>query len=142
MPAKVKRNKFFRFNQYQFSIIMITFVPMLIIALTVTFLVRNMHMQAIVNLIYGSSIDMVHFIEQAAFVLLVTVWSMFVLTVFIAFTVSSRLVGGFERIIRELDSVIEHKYPDQIIARKKDKLAYELVTRINKIIAQHPKKKN
>ncbi|MBF0479217.1 MAG: hypothetical protein HQL26_07005 [Candidatus Omnitrophica bacterium] len=138
MPTKVNRNKFFRLNQYQLSIILVTFVPMLVMAVTVTFLVRNMHMQAIVNLIYGSSTDMVHFIEQAAFVLLATVWTLFVISMVIAFSVSNRLVGGFERILRELDSVIEHKYPNKIVARKKDKLASELVSRINMLIEKIP----
>ena len=55
-----------------------------------------------------------------------------------AYDVSSRLVGAFERILRELDEIIAGKGKHHIKARKDDLLANTLLERVNKLIDKLP----
>ncbi len=57
--------------------------------------------------------------------LLVTIW---------VYKIANKLVGAFERIIRELDTVIETKQKKHLAVRKGDELPSELITRINVLI--------
>lgn len=51
-----------------------------------------------------------------------------------AYRVSSHLVGAFERILKELDDIIEKNEKRHLQARKGDQLAEELLSRVNVLI--------
>src|SRR3989344_749686 len=56
------------------------------------------------------------------------------LGIFWAYSISNRLIGPFERVIRELDEVISQNKKRHISARPGDELAGELLKRINTLI--------
>lgn len=58
----------------------------------------------------------------------------FLFIIFWAYRVSSHLVGAFERILKELDGVIEKNEKKHLHARKGDQLAEELLSRVNVLI--------
>jgi len=58
----------------------------------------------------------------------------FFLNIIWAYRASSRLLGAFERILRELDNILETKQKRHIQARENDRLANELLERVNKLI--------
>ncbi len=62
----------------------------------------------------------------------------FYLIIVSAYKVSNRLVGPFERIISELDALIEKRDKRHLTARKGDELAEELLKRINTLIDRLP----
>ncbi len=55
-----------------------------------------------------------------------------------SYKMSSQLVGSFERILRELDSILTGKDKRHIQTRKGDLLAEELLKRINALIDKVP----
>jgi len=52
----------------------------------------------------------------------------------ISFIISRNMVGAFERIVRELDEVIEGKRVGPLTARRYDVLAKDLLQRVNVLI--------
>ena len=58
--------------------------------------------------------------------------SLFIILV-IAYRITYRIIGPFDRIVRELDEVAKDKKQDHIVLRKKDKFK-PLVDGINKLI--------
>ena len=60
----------------------------------------------------------------------------------VAFIISHRMVGGFGRVLHELDEVIAGRSKRTIIARPKDDLFNELLKRVNVLIEFYVKNKN
>ena len=63
------------------------------------------------------------------------------LLIFIAvlgFQISNRILGGSERIIRELDKILDGQSKNPITLRKGDELLAELLKRINALIERIP----
>ena len=56
----------------------------------------------------------------------------------LAYAMSNQMVAAFERIIRELDEIIEGRAKGPIAARGRDKLANALLKRLNMLIENIP----
>jgi len=54
------------------------------------------------------------------------------------YKISNRLVGPYERVLREIDGVLEGKGKKIIVARKGDMLFEELLKRVNELINRMP----
>lgn len=136
MPKKIRRNRFLNVNKYQRSIILAGFVPMAVLCVSLVILLKTLHSEAIIYVLYGTKNEMVQFLDQFGFWILLLSWSIFLISMVWLFCLSSYLAGPFERILRELDLVIEQKKSKRITARKKDFLANDLLKRIN-ILLEH-----
>ena len=55
-----------------------------------------------------------------------------------AYAVSNDVVGPFDRIIRELDEVIDGGARQPITVRQRDELAHELLKRVNVLVKNLP----
>lgn len=62
----------------------------------------------------------------------------FLLVIVWAYTITNKLVGAFDRILKELDEVIAGKQKRHLSVRKGDELAEEVVRRINLLIDRLP----
>lgn len=62
----------------------------------------------------------------------------FYLIIVSAYKVSNKLLGPFERIISELDTLIEKREKRHLSTRKGDELAEELLKRVNTLIDRLP----
>ncbi len=69
---------------------------------------------------------------------LMTICLMLFLMIFWLYYVSNKLVGPYERVLRELDEVVAGKHKNPIGLREGDDLFKELLKRINPIIAKLP----
>jgi len=61
-----------------------------------------------------------------------------ILGVVLAYVITNRLLGPFERILRELDEVVAGRSKGPIGARKCDLLANEILERVNVLISKTP----
>ncbi len=135
MAAKChRRHKYFHINKYQLKIILLSLIPSLIVCLFTSLMVRKYYFDTIDVLLFDSVADSVEFITKRGIVIVATIWAFFIFTFILAVTVSGNLVGAFLRIIKELDEILEGKDKKQIMARKRDGLANELLVRINKVL--------
>jgi len=85
-------------------------------------------------ILYTTQPPSVGFVIQWGVVLLVVIWSIFIVSVAAAFFVSGDLVGAFGRIFRELDGMIQGGEKKILRVRRNDELARELSERINVFI--------
>ena len=134
------RKRFFRANQYQKRIIALAFIPVIII-IVFTWIIMEVFYRAMIGVIlYQSSAEAVRMINQWSGIIFVGFLAVLIGTIFWSFSVSLNLVGAFERIIRELDELIDNKSNKTLKARPKDDLANELLKRINVLIEQSAQK--
>ena len=68
----------------------------------------------------------------------ITCFFLFVILL-LSFLISKNLVGAFDRILKELDEVIDGKDRNKIGVRVRDDLANELLSRVNVLIKNLPK---
>ncbi len=134
MSDQPKKRNYFIANKYQNSIVYVTFIPSLIIALVITIciiLYQLSLMNAVINSEVGPGIE---FIKNRGAIIIVVVWVFFMSNMIWAFHVSKNLVGPFVRITRELDEIVNGKAQKKIVARPKDGLANELLKPINLLL--------
>ena len=134
MSEMYKRKKYLNTNKYQRQIIRLAIVPSLAICVIISIMIKVYHMRLIDVLLFGSFVEGVNFVNNWSIFLLASLWSFFIFIVMWAFVVSLRLVGAFNRIIKEMDDVISGKNIKHIGARPRDHLANELLKRINVLI--------
>ena len=65
-----------------------------------------------------------------------TVIAMLLFVIYWSLYITHKLVGPYERVLKELDEVIEGKKHSPIIARKGDELFQEILKRINALIVK------
>jgi hypothetical protein len=136
MEQKKKRNLFATRNKYQLSIILLTFFPPVVVCTSMAIFITIMYYQMLNVIRYNSSAVVARSLTQWSGLIVGVLCAMCIVSLFWVFILSSRLVGPFERIIRELDEVIEHKKKKKIVARTKDELANQILKRINVLIDQ------
>lgn len=133
-----KRKKVIFANRLHKEVLLLVFlaaiIPAIVVSLCLYYLIFN---------ITASEIGIPEFIaynvipaaQKVTFILLVSAPTIILLILIFAYKVSHRIVGPFDRIIRELDETIEGKRKGPIVLRKGDKFL-PLVERINKILAK------
>ena len=125
-------------NKYQRQIITLALVPSVIFCLVMYFLLEVFQHDAAQAIIDRSDAVSVVFLTEWGIVLVLTVL-LYSGSVFLwAYAVSNQMVGAFERIIRELDRIIEGGAKGPITARGRDELANSLLKRINVLIENVP----
>jgi len=132
------RKTFFRTNKYQRQIILLAFCPVLIIFSLVSVLITLMHNDMAGVILYNSPSMTAQFISNWANLINSSVCMALVIVLLIAYVMSSRLVGAMERVITELDEVIQKNDKKMIKVRKGDDLASDILTRVNVIIERLP----
>ena len=135
MPEKKRKKLFFHVNEYQKPIIYLVLVPSFMICLVISVYIFYMNFTW-VNLFHAVEPAIIEGMYKRTIATYIILWLLFILTVWWAFQVSSKLVGAFERLLQELDDVVSGKSRRPLKARKNDALANALLERINAIIAK------
>jgi hypothetical protein len=79
------------------------------------------------------SIDAIQFREAIPY-MLVGIALMLICIISWSYYIANKIVGPHDRIVRELDEVLEGKKTDVLTVRQDDKMFSELLERINKLI--------
>lgn len=131
-----RRKKIIFANQLHKEVVLLVFlaaiIPAIVVGLCLYYLIFN---------ITASEIGIPEFIayniipaaQKVTFILLVSAPTIILLILIIAHKVSHKIVGPFDRIIRELDETLEGKKKNPIVLRKGDKFL-PLVEKINKLL--------
>lgn len=141
MTKPIKRKQYFHTNEYQRQIIMLALIPSVVMCLVLSFLLIIFHHDLSGIILNGSTTTIVQAVSRWTIFIMLALWSILALAAGTAYVLSNNLVGAFERIFRELDEVIGGKAKHDIKARQGDKLANELLKRINVIIRSFSDKK-
>ena len=80
----------------------------------------------------------ISFLKITVLVLLMILPLAFYFVIVNAYRVSNRLLGPFERVLEELDTIIEKREKRHIQARQDDELAEEILKRVNTLIDRLP----
>ena len=133
----MKKEKFkraYHINSYQWPIILISIIPLMVLCLFLGMLMK-VFFDALQNLlVYGNITVVSDFLQDWLVILAGFLWGFFIISFIVAYNVSLRLVGAFERIIKEFDRMLNANQYTHLHCRDKDKLAIELVKRINQLI--------
>ncbi len=133
MKSPNKRS-LFRINKYQSEIFFISLVPALILAILLTLHLRFFHGKLLDVLLYGTFEESLKFINNMTLFILMVIWVFFIFVTVWAYFVSKNTLGSFPRIIKELEEINLKKEVKYLRARPDDKLATELLKRINILI--------
>ncbi len=131
MVDAIKRS-IFRANKFQ--------KPILNLIVTLAMLMLAMMVTCIAFLYYDVATAIYYPEKSIGAIKGVVILSLMVLPlilfvgIFWAYRISNRLIGPFERVIRELDDVIAQNKKRHVSARPGDELAGELLKRINTLI--------
>lgn len=126
------RRSIFRTNKFQRPILnLIVTLGMLMLAMMVTCIAFLYY--DIATAIYYPERS-VAAVKGAVILSLMVLPLILFLGIFWAYSLSNRLIGPFERIIRELDDVISQNKKRHISARPGDELASEVLKRVNTLI--------
>ena len=138
MPSKFSR-KFISFNPDRFQKPLINFI---LFPCTITFAVLFIYIgflyYDVSNRIYSARLVDPLMIDQKILSIIVILWVLLFFVLWWAYRISSRLMGSFERIIREMDECLAGKSRKHIYSRDKDLLSQELLKRINALIDRLP----
>ena len=130
------RNLFVAANKYQKHIIILVFLPSLLIFLAfngIVFMGNPAFSKAVFHASFPSSERSINLFSE---MIVIFMCSFFLLSLFATFIISHNMIGGFERITKELDVIISGKSQRTISSRPNDTLTKELLKRIN-ILAEY-----
>lgn len=143
MSGHDKRKGYLHTNKYQRQILAVALLPMLIMCALVSTYVTYFQNELINMLLYSTEPLTTRWINRGIFFILTILWLAFIAITLWTYSVSSRLVGGFERVSRELDEFIQGSRTRMSIrARSKDDLANEILKRINILLKKIPDSHN
>jgi len=132
MINAMKRKLFLNINRFQRPILYLTvaatFVTIVILAICVSFLSYD-----IANMIINSTKEIPTTKLAVSFVLMILPLS-YLAIIYFSLRISNKLVGSMERILKELDEIIEKREKKHLTVRKGDDLVQELLKRINTLI--------
>jgi hypothetical protein len=134
MVNEKKRKWIIKVTKFQFPIIVVSIVPTLTFCVLLTILILYMFGLYVDLIEYQSSPESLAAIHRWCGFLILSVWSFFVFVFIWAQMVSHRLVGAFERLLRELDEAIATNNFKTLKVRDEDYLAHELIKRINVLL--------
>ena len=137
MAQKFKRNLILHVNKYQKQILYPVFLAcafssILTIFCFVFILVRMTNARTIGPILMS---DLQNFMPWLMLIIAYTI----LFIVFWTYYISNKIVGPHERILRELDEVIEGKRPGPIATRQGDEMFEQLLKRINALIEKTKK---
>jgi len=135
---KTKNNKRFRtfanklHREILLTVMAAALLPCIIVTIALYYLIYNVMSGQL-----GTPEAIVYNIFPAArkvnlYLILAAPFSVFVILIF-AYRITYRIIGPFDRIVREVDECVKGKKTDHIVIRKKDKFQ-PLVDNINKLI--------
>jgi len=129
-----KRKLLFRANKFQQPIINLILFPSIPIYLvTFLYILYFYYLVTTDTIAPGQTFD-IEVITTITASILAILWIFTGVMLIWVYRVSNRMVGAFERILKEMDDVIEGKGKKHIQARKGDTLAIELLQRVNSLI--------
>ena len=132
MINAMKRKLFLNINRFQRPILYLTvaatFVTVVILAISVSFLSYD-----IADMIIHSTKEIPTTKLAVSFVLMILPLS-YLAIIYFSLRISNKLVGSMERILKELDEIIEKREKKHLTVRKGDDLVQELLKRINTLI--------
>jgi len=139
MEESYKNRKLFRHtNIYQRQIIKLTLIPVAALCALISVFLLRFRFELIDMVLYGSNSPSLEFIDQWFVIIIIALWSIFFVVTYLSYRVSLKLVGAFERVIKELDGVITGDSRHPITARDEDFLANALLRRVNILIDNLP----
>ncbi len=128
------KKRLFYMNRYQVRVLMLVLIPPVIIILTLSVLSNLFFNQLLSTLEQGSTETMIDFLGDWKMYFLLVLWILLTLIVVMTYVVSKNLLGAFTRLFREMDEIIAgERLKMPLKARKRDDLANDLLTRINKM---------
>ncbi len=132
MIDDVKRKLFLNINRFQRPILYLsvaaTFVTIMILAICVSFLSYD-----IANMVINSTKEVPTSKLMISLVLMILPLTYLVI-IYFSLRISNKMVGSVERILKELDEIIQKQEKRHLHVRKDDDLAQELLKRINALI--------
>jgi len=132
-----KRKRFFANKLHEeifITVFFATLVPMLLVTILLYYLIFQITAEQF-GIPEAIAYNIIPAARQVTLILLITTPVAVVALMYLAHKLTHRLVGPFDRIIRELDDRIINNKKDPIIIRKKDKFV-PLVDKINKLLAR------
>jgi hypothetical protein len=136
MTRKNNRNILLHINKFQkliiYPILVFCAIAGLMVYLTLEYNIRvsiDPKEHTILN------IDVIQYREALPY-MLIAIAVMLICIVAWTYYISNRIVGPHDRIINELDQLIEGKHKGSLTVRKDDRMFAEIVKRINKLIGQ------
>ena len=138
---KRKRNIFKTVNKYQRDIIFLIFIP-LVLMFWILFISTVIDNPILFRTIFHVSLK--EWYRWASFFstgLIYGLGAVLVLSLIVSFYIAHYLLGAFNRIIQELDEVIDGRSTRMISGRPGDRLAGELLKRVNVLVDFYVKNK-
>lgn len=136
MSPHVRRTNYLRATRFQIPLMAMTLVPTFIFCLTGSIFILYGQRELIDYINQTPNLTHTELVNTGGLYLLGIVWLFFGIVYSWARLVSGKMVGAFERIIREMDMVIDGEDIQRIEARDGDYLASMLLGRINRLIAK------
>jgi hypothetical protein len=132
MPETKYRVNPFRMNSYQRQMLALPVFSLLFLNILVSagcFLGWNQ-----ITRIFGYYSREAEIMNTLFITFLFVIWVYIILAILWMIPISSRLLGAFERLLRELDAVIKLKKKRKFFVRRDDYPANEFIVRLNKLI--------
>ena len=122
-------------GKFQNKLISIMFIPMVNLLIFNFFFLFALYSTLFRTIQAESSVPvLMQYIQQYYYIAIIIIMLIFILTLFWIHTESSKMVGAFERLIKELDEFDLSKQDKIFHVRKNDTFAKEIANRINKIL--------
>lgn len=129
---------FLHMTKLQRQIIRLSVVPSTIFCVVMYFLLQSFQREVGEAIYSASDVASIKFVSEWAFALL-SILLLYLGCGFLwAYAVSNEVVGPFDRIIRELDEVIDGGARQPITVRQRDELAQQLLKRVNVLVKNLP----
>ncbi len=129
---------FLHTTKHQRQIIRLSVVPSTIFCVVMYFLLQAFQREVGEAIYSASDVASIKFVSEWAFALLSMVLLYLGCGFLWAYAVSNNVVGPFDRIIHELDKVIDEGARHPITVRQRDELAQELLKRVNVLVKNLP----
>jgi len=129
-------------NKYQREIILLAFIPSVLIFLSfiaIVFIGNPIVSNAV---LHTSFFNVQNLINHFSVLIIFLICFYFISCMVLTFIISDRMVGAFDRIVRELDEVIAGRSQKLIKSRPEDTLSKDLIKRINVLIESYVKQGN
>ncbi len=134
MPAPDCRINPFRMNKYQRRMLAIPIISLFVLTglMTAVTVFGWVHFAKV----FGAYAKEIEIINSSGLVFLFVIWVYTILVIIAIISISSHLLGAFERLSGEMDGIFRLKKKRKILVRRNDYPASELIIRINKLIQE------
>ncbi|MFP4473020.1 MAG: hypothetical protein ACLFPX_04010 [Candidatus Omnitrophota bacterium] len=132
--SKHKRRYLSYANDFQKQIITLAFLPAIIFYLLTLAICFTMYQGFLNMLLGGEDLAAVQLLSSGTFAVATVLTLVLIGILAWLFVVSKNILGPFNRVIREMDEMIESREKKMLRVRDKDVLAKQVVDRVNRII--------